>query len=148
MTACSVVSGALAERIDFHAWMIYVVLWTLFVFCPLAHTVWHPQGYLHEMGYLDFAGAIPCEVSAGFSALAAAAYMGPRKVVNVDKANVPFIMLGTAIFWFGWIGFNAGGARAADGLSGLILLNTNTAGASGVSGFFLCLFRLRYVYYI
>jgi len=112
--------------------MIFVCFWHLLVYCPLAHIVWHPDGILRKWGYIDFAGGIPVEMGSGYSALAASIFLGPRKQSKRPPANIPYIMLGTAIFWFGWIGFNAGSALSANPLSCQAFVNTNTAGAAAM----------------
>jgi ammonium transporter, Amt family len=105
IVTAALIAGSLAERIDFHAWMIFVCFWHLLVYCPLAHIVWHPEGALYKWGYIDFGGGIPVEMGSGYSALAASWFIGPRKesTRSPSPANIPFIMLGTAIFWFGWV---------------------------------------------
>ena len=128
----ALIAGSLAERVNFHSWCVFVVFWHLIVYCPLAHMVWHPSGILRKWGYIDFAGGIPVEMASGYSALAASIFVGPRKEKNHQPANIPYVMLGTGIFWFGWIGFNAGSALAANGLSGQAFVNTNTAAAAAM----------------
>lgn len=112
----ALIAGGLAERINFSAWMIFISIWHLIVWCPLCHLMWHPDGLFRTWGALDFAGGTVVEMASGFAALAGAIYIGPRKTKLNTPANIPFIMLGTAIFWFGWLGFNAGSSLAANGL--------------------------------
>ena len=125
----ALIAGSLAERINFHAWMLFVCIWHLVVYCPLVHMTWHPDGILKKWGYIDYAGGIPVEMASGYAALAGAWYMGKRSSPAEGPANIPYIMLGTALFWFGWIGFNAGSAVGANGLACQAFVNTNTAGA-------------------
>lgn len=108
----ALIAGSLAERVNFSAWMLFICIWHLLVYCPLAHMMWHPDGILRKWGALDFAGGTVVEMASGFSALAGALYLGPRHVIDRQVPNIPFVMLGTGIFWFGWMGFNAGSAGA------------------------------------
>ena len=125
------ISGSLAERVNFYSWMIFICIWHILVYCPLVHLVWHPQGALRKWGYIDFAGGIPVEMASGYAALAGALFLGPRKETGNKHypANVPHILLGTAIFWFGWLGFNAGSALTSGTLAANTLATTQ-AGAS------------------
>lgn len=128
----ALIAGALAERINFSAWMIFLVIWHLIVYCPLAHLMWHPDGAWRKWGAIDFAGGTVVEMASGFSALGAALYMGPRARKPDVPANIPFILLGTSIFWFGWLGFNAGSALTSGGIAANAFATTNTAGASAM----------------
>lgn len=124
------ISGSLAERVNFYSWMIFICVWHILVYCPLVHLVWHPDGALFKWGFVDFAGGVPIEMASGWGALAGAIFLGPRK--NTGKhypANIPHILLGTAIFWFGWLAFNAGSALTA----GTLACNTFATTQAGAS---------------
>ncbi|MDZ8134857.1 MAG: ammonium transporter [Nostoc sp. DedQUE04] len=141
----ALISGAIAERMSFRAYSLFVLLWSTFVYAPLAHMVWAKGGFLGlygGLGALDFAGGTVVHISSGVSALVAAIVLGPRKT-HPDRLspphNVPFILLGAGLLWFGWFGFNAGSAlSAASGTSGNVITNlattafvaTNTAAAA------------------
>ncbi|WP_442949023.1 ammonium transporter [Nostoc sp.] len=141
----ALISGAIAERMSFRAYSLFVLLWSTFVYAPLAHMVWAKGGFLGlygGLGALDFAGGTVVHISSGVSALVAAIVIGPRKT-HPDRLspphNVPFILLGAALLWFGWFGFNAGSALSvAGGTSGDLVTNvattafvaTNTAAAA------------------
>lgn len=125
--------GAFAERIKFSAFCIFTLLWATFVYDPIAHWVWGNGGWLKNIGALDFAGGIVVHVSSGFSALVMAILIGKR--IGADKGsftphNLPYTVLGGAMLWFGWFGFNAGSALAADGIAANAFVATNTAAAA------------------
>ncbi|MDP8905861.1 MAG: ammonium transporter [Chloroflexota bacterium] len=125
----ALISGAFAERKRFGAFVLFTVLWSVFVYSPLAHWVWAPGGWLRELGALDFAGGTVVHISSGVSALVAAMLVG-RRVVNGDRMephDVPMTVLGAGLLWFGWFGFNAGSALGASGIAANALLVTNTA---------------------
>src|ERR1035438_10533681 len=128
------VVGAVAERIRFTSFLLFVILFSLFVYAPLAHWSWHPQGFLAQMGALDFAGGTVVHISAGCAALAGAMVLKRRKVhiehKEIPPANVPYVLIGTGLLWFGWFGFNAGSAGAANTLSVSAFATTNSPGAS------------------
>lgn len=133
----ALISGAIADRAKFSAWMIFVPLWALAVYAPVAHWVWGPGGWLAEMGVLDYAGGLVVEIVSGASALALALVLGPRLGFKNDVMrphNLPFVLLGVGLLWFGWFGFNAGSALAADGKAAAIFLNTLIAGCLGMLG--------------
>jgi len=135
------VVGAIAERMRFSAYIIFTVLFTLFVYAPLAHWSWHPNGLLFKMGALDFAGGTVVHISAGCAALAGAIVLKQRKVhlqqKEVPPANIPYVLIGTGLLWFGWFGFNAGSAFGANGLAVSAFTTTNTAAAAaGLSWMF------------
>jgi Amt family ammonium transporter len=128
----ALISGAIVERMKFPAYVLFILLWATFVYDPLAHWVWGAGGWLQARGALDFAGGTVVHISAGFSALVAAQMLGPRKDfkrVPIVPHNVPLVLLGAGLLWFGWFGFNAGSALAANGLAALAFTNTNTAAA-------------------
>jgi ammonium transporter, Amt family len=131
-------TGSFAERVRFSSYLLFMVLFSLFIYCPLAHWTWHPDGFLNRWGVKDFAGGTVVHMSAGWAALAGAIILGRRKS-HVAKeahtpANVPFVMLGTGMLWFGWFGFNAGSALKADGTAALAFTTTNTASAAAMLG--------------
>ena len=113
---------------------MFICLFSLFIYCPLAHWTWHPQGFLRQWGVLDFAGGTVLHTSAGFAALAGAMVLGRRKIYETagthTPANIPFVILGTGMLWFGWFGFNAGSALSASGQAALAFATTNTASAA------------------
>jgi Amt family ammonium transporter len=131
----ALIIGAFAERVRFKSLLIFVVLWTTFIYVPVVHWIWAVGGWLRVLGVVDFAGGLVVHETAGVSALAAALFIGRRKDLNPNKEirpnNIPFVILGAAILWFGWFGFNAGSALAADGLAANALLVTNLAAAAG-----------------
>lgn len=129
----ALIIGAFAERIRFKALMIFIITWATFIYSPIAHWVWNPSGWLHTLGALDFAGGTVVHIAAGLSALAAALVIGRREGIDKDEAepnNIPYVILGTAILWFGWFGFNAGSSLAANVIAVNALVVTNTAAAT------------------
>ncbi len=129
----ALIIGAYAERVKFPAFLLFTLLWATFVYDPLAHWVWGAGGWLKSLGGLDFAGGIVVHVSSGISALVLALLLGKRIGYNhkpIRPHNLPFTVLGAALLWFGWFGFNAGSALAADGLAATAFVNTNTATAA------------------
>ncbi len=140
------VVGAVAERIKFSAYILFIVLFSLLVYAPLAHWTWHPQGYLFKMGVLDFAGGTVVHISAGCAALAGALVL-KRRQSHIDNkeippANIPYVLIGTGLLWFGWFGFNAGSALAANSVAVSAFATTNTsAAAAGLSWMFFDVIR-------
>jgi len=131
----ALISGAIVERMRFRAYLVFLVLWSTLVYAPLAHWVWGAGGWLQKMGALDFAGGTVVHISAGVSALVAARFLGPRRDfrrVPLSPHNVPVVLVGAGLLWFGWFGFNAGSALAANALAGLAFVNTNTAAAAAL----------------
>lgn len=148
----ALIIGACAERIRFKSLLIFVVLWSTLIYSPIAHWVWNSQGWLHILGAWDFAGGIVVHVTAGVSALAAALIVGRRKgciywkdqLKALDKktpeapgmgtefkpTNIPYVILGAGLLWFGWFGFNGGSALAADGIAVSAVIATNLAAAA------------------
>lgn len=122
------IAGSLAERVHFRSWMLFVCFWYLVVCCPLAHITWSENGILKKWGYIDFTGGILVEMASGYATLAGALFMGPRQVLVHTPPNVPFVMLSTALFWFGWFGFNAGSALNVEPIASQVFLATNTSG--------------------
>jgi Amt family ammonium transporter len=132
----ALITGAFAERVRFSSYMIFVCLFSLCIYCPLAHWTWHPEGFLHKWGVLDFAGGTVVHMSGGLAALTGAIFLGPRSSHRqkspVHPAHIPYVLLGTGMLWFGWFGFNAGSALAANGLAARAFLTTNTASAAAM----------------
>jgi Amt family ammonium transporter len=128
----ALITGAFAERKRFGSFVLFTILWSIFVYSPIAHWVWAADGWLFNLGALDFAGGTVVHASSGVSALIVALLIG-RRVVNGDRMephDIPMTVLGAGLLWFGWFGFNAGSAVAADGLAANALLVTNTAAAA------------------
>ncbi|MFD0361966.1 ammonium transporter [Nocardia sp. GCM10030253] len=133
----ALVSGAIADRAKFAGWMAFVPLWALAVYVPIAHWVWGPDGWLASFGALDYAGGLVVEIASGASALALAIVLGPRIGFKIDAMrphNLPFVLLGAGLLWFGWFGFNAGSALSANGVAAAVFLNTLVAGCLGMLG--------------
>ncbi len=128
----ALITGSFAERVRFRSYILFMVLFSLVIYAPLAHMTWHPDGLLRNWGVLDFAGGTVVHMSAGFAALAGAIYLGKRKNESHDPANVPFIILGTGLLWFGWFGFNSGSALGANEDAVIAFANTNLASASAM----------------
>jgi len=130
----ALIIGSFVERIRFRTLVVFVILWSTLVYDPIAHWVWGMGGWLHNLGALDFAGGTVVHISAGFAGLAAAIVIGKRRSYRQGQAiasnNVPFVLLGAALLWFGWFGFNAGSALAASPLSVSAFVVTNTAAAA------------------
>ena len=141
----ALIIGACAERFRFKSLLIFMILWSTLIYAPIAHWVWNPSGWLRGLGAIDFAGGIVVHVSAGLSALAAALVVGRRKgcavpwkshmqtlnhATEFKPTNIPYVLLGAALLWFGWFGFNAGSALAANDLAVSALVTTNIAAAA------------------
>ena len=131
----ALISGAIAERMKFTAYVLFIGLWSLLVYSPLAHMVWSPDGFLFKMGALDFAGGTVVHISAGVAALVAAIILGPRRGFGKTAFaphNVPFVLLGAGLLWFGWFGFNAGSAVGSNGLAANAFVTTNMGAAAAM----------------
>jgi Amt family ammonium transporter len=126
----ALITGAFAERIRFWAYLLFMVLFILLVYAPLAHMTWHPDGIFFKMGVLDFAGGTVVHMSAGWAALAGAIFLGKRKIQKVNPARITYVLLGTGLLWFGWFGFNAGSALGSNGLAVQALGTTTVAAAA------------------
>jgi len=129
----ALISGAVAERIKFSSFLIFTIAWTTIVYDPVAHWVWGVGGWMKGLGVLDFAGGIVVHATSGFSALAAALYIGKRKGFlheHMPPHNLPMTVLGAGLLWFGWFGFNAGSALSSGSLATMAFLTTHTAAAS------------------
>ncbi|KJR41209.1 ammonia channel protein [Candidatus Magnetoovum chiemensis] len=131
----ALISGAFAERMNFAAFIIFMLLWTTLVYDPVAHWIWAKNGWMRNLGILDFAGGLVVHVSSGLSALAAALYLGKRRGFPHEPMpphNLPLTVLGAGILWFGWFGFNAGSALSSGGLSTMAFVTTHTAATSAM----------------
>ena len=129
----ALITGAFVERIKFKAFLLFSLLWATLVYDPLCHWVWGQGGWLKQMGVLDFAGGTVVHIAAGFSALAFAMVIGPRKGFGkspMEPGNIPLTVIGAGLLWVGWFGFNAGSALAANGVAVNALLTTNTSAAA------------------
>ncbi|HOW84335.1 MAG TPA: ammonium transporter [Spirochaetota bacterium] len=128
----ALIIGAYAERIKFSGFVLFTVLWTTLIYDPMAHWVWAKNGWLADLGALDFAGGTVIHITAGISALVMALMLGRRNGIETGRAphNLPFAVLGAGFLWFGWFGFNAGSALTAGPLTVSAFLNTNTAAAA------------------
>ena len=142
----ALITGAIADRMRFSAWAIFLGLWAVLVYSPVAHWVFAPAGWLFKLGALDFAGGTVVHVNAGIAALALAIVLGKRRgwpKHPMRAHSLPLTMLGTGILWFGWFGFNAGSALAANGVAVQAFLNTMLAASAGMLGWMI-VERLRF----
>jgi len=126
----ALITGAFAERIKFTSYILFISLFSIFIYAPLAHATWHPEGMLAQFGVLDFAGGTVVHMSAGWAALVCALYLKRRNEIAHKPARISYVILGTGLLWFGWFGFNAGSAFKADGLAALALATTTCASAA------------------
>lgn len=126
----ALITGAFAERIKFSSYILFICLFSIFIYCPLAHATWHPDGILSKYGVLDFAGGTVVHMSAGLAALASAIYLKKRNGPVQNPARITYVLLGTGLLWFGWFGFNAGSAFGANALAVTALATTTTASAA------------------
>src|SRR6187551_3208232 len=130
----ALITGAFAERKRFGSFVLFTILWSIFIYSPIAHWVWSVDGWLFKLGALDFAGGTVVHISSGVSALIVALLIG-RRVVNGDGLephDIPMTVLGAGLLWFGWFGFNAGSATAANGLAGSTFVTTTVATAAAM----------------
>ncbi|WP_394434264.1 ammonium transporter [Streptomyces sp. SGAir0957] len=134
----ALISGAVADRTKFAAWLVFVPVWALLVYVPVAHWVWGPGGWIGQhLGTLDFAGGLVVEIASGASGLALCLVLGPRAGFKKDAMrphNLPMVVMGAGLLWFGWLGFNGGSALGANGLAAASLFNTLIAGCTGLLG--------------
>ncbi|MFD6779332.1 ammonium transporter [Streptomyces diastaticus] len=133
----ALMSGALADRVKFSAWTLFIALWVTVVYFPVAHWVWQEDGWLHQLDVIDFAGGTAVHINAGVGALAAVLVVGRRVGFKKDPIrphNLPLVVLGAALLWFGWFGFNAGSALAADGTAATMAFNTQVATGAAMLG--------------
>lgn len=129
----SLITGSFAERVHFSAYLVFMCLFCVFVYCPLAHWTWHPEGFLNKLYVKDFAGGIVVHASSGVAALVGAIFLGKRQSHATHRpANVPFVLLGAAMLWLGWFGFNGGSSLGANVQAVKAFLNTNTACATAM----------------
>jgi Amt family ammonium transporter len=137
----ALISGAIADRARFGAWVLFTAVWTVLVYAPVAHWVFAPDGWIAaHLGALDYAGGTVVEVNCGASGLALALVLGPRvgfKKEAMRPHNLPLVLLGAGLLWFGWFGFNAGSALGANGIAAAVLVNTQAAGCAGLLGWLL-----------
>ena len=140
----ALISGAIAERMKFVAFVVFILLWTTLVYDPIAHWVWGAGGWLRNMGALDFAGGNVVHISSGISALVVALVIGKRKKLkSITPHNLPMTLLGAGILWFGWFGFNAGSALAVNGVALNAFITTNTSAAAAALTWCLCELIIR-----
>ncbi|WP_137875541.1 ammonium transporter [Rhodococcus sp. Q] len=133
----ALISGAIADRAKFSSWMVFVPVWTLLVYVPVAHWVWGPDGWIAAFGALDYAGGLVVEIVSGASGLALALVLGKRIGFGTEPMrphNLPLVLLGVGLLWFGWFGFNAGSALGANGTAAAVFVNTLVAGCTGMLG--------------
>jgi Amt family ammonium transporter len=131
----ALILGAIAERMRFSAWIAFITLWFLVVYCPIAHMVWASEGWIFKASAIDFAGGLVVHMSSGFSALVAALFLGPRRGFGKDPMpphSLPLCLIGAGLLWTGWFGFNAGSALSASPLAALAFMNTSTAASTAV----------------
>lgn len=128
----ALITGAFCERFKFKTYLIFLVIWVTLVYAPIAHWVWDPNGWLYELGALDFAGGAVVHINAGMAAIVAAILVGKRRNPGMQSNNVPFVVLGASILWFGWFGFNAGSGLEANGVAVNAFLVTNTSAATAM----------------
>jgi Amt family ammonium transporter len=126
----ALITGAFAERIKFTSYLLFLVLFSIFIYSPLAHATWHPDGILAKAGVLDFAGGTVVHLSAGIAALAGAIFLKRRTQEKNQPARITYVMLGTGLLWFGWFGFNSGSAFGANELAVIALATTTTSSAA------------------
>jgi Amt family ammonium transporter len=131
----ALILGAVAERMKFGAWVAFIMVWLLAVYCPIAHMVWSSEGWLYKSGAIDFAGGLVVHMSSGFSALVVAMFLGKRAGFGRDPMpphSLPLCLVGAGLLWTGWFGFNAGSALSASPLAALAFMNTSTAASAAV----------------
>ncbi|OPJ59246.1 ammonium transporter [Clostridium chromiireducens] len=134
----AVISGSVAERMNFPAFIILIILWSTLVYSPIAHWVWGTNGWLKNLGVLDFAGGHPVEINSGISGLVAAIFVGKRKKAVPEPHHIPMAILGGGLLWFGWFGFNAGSALAVNYVAINAFFTTNTSAAAGAVAWVAC----------
>ncbi len=124
----ALISGAVADRLKFSTWMVFVAIWVTVVYFPVAHWVWNADGWIFKTGAIDFAGGTVVHINAGIAGLAVVLLLGKRLGWPKERMrphNLPFVMLGAGLLWFGWFGFNAGSALAADNTAAVVWVNTD-----------------------
>ena len=136
----ALITGAIADRVRWAMWVWFVPLWVLVVYAPIAHWVFSPEGWLHQLGALDFAGGTVVHINAGIAALAAVLVLGRRRGWPdhpMHPHSLPLTLIGAGVLWFGWFGFNAGSALAGNGVAVIALVNTHLAAAAAMIGWLL-----------
>jgi Amt family ammonium transporter len=131
----ALILGAIAERMKFSAWVAFITIWLLVVYCPIAHMVWSGEGWIFKAGAIDFAGGLVVHMSSGFSAIVVAVFLGKRRGFGKDPMpphSLPLCLIGAGLLWTGWFGFNAGSALSASPLAALAFMNTSTAASAAV----------------
>lgn len=128
----ALITGSFAERVHFSAYVYFIILFSIFVYAPIAHMLWHPEGIFKQWGVTDFAGGLVVHTTSGIAALAGALFLGKRKNRSSIPVNIPFVLLGVALLWIGWFGFNAGSALGVNQITAKALITTNTAAASAM----------------
>ncbi|MEN9391650.1 MAG: hypothetical protein RL017_948, partial [Pseudomonadota bacterium] len=138
--APAIISGSGVERLKFNTYLIFIIIWEICVYCTVAHSIWHPSGWAYLLGAFDFAGGIVVHVSAGFAALALAIVLKPRQTSyrTIGKNNLPLVVLGCGLLWFGWFGFNGGSGLEINRVSILALTNTFFAPAAAMVVWMIC----------
>jgi len=134
----AVISGSVAERMTFPAFLVFALLWSTLVYDPITHWVWGTNGWLKNLGVLDFAGGHPVEINSGISGLVAAIVIGKRKKASPEPHHIPMAILGGGLLWFGWFGFNAGSALSMNYVAVNAFVTTNTSAAAGAVGWIAC----------
>lgn len=134
----AVISGSVAERMTFPAFLVFALLWSTFVYAPITHWIWGMNGWLKNLGVLDFAGGHPVEINSGVSGLVAAIVIGKRRNPTPEPHHIPMAILGGGLLWFGWFGFNAGSALAMNYVAVNAFVTTNTSAAAGAVGWVIC----------
>ncbi|MEP7268624.1 MAG: ammonium transporter [Saprospiraceae bacterium] len=129
----ALITGAFAERVKFTSYILFIVLWSIMIYSPLCHMTWHPDGFFFKLGVLDFAGGTVVHMSAGWAAFASALFFRSRSTGGLEPARITYVLLGTALLWFGWLGFNGGSAFGANALASSAL--ATTTGASAAAAF-------------
>lgn len=125
----ALITGAFADRVNFKSYLVFLVTWSILIYIPVTHWVWG-GGFLQQMGVVDFAGGMVVHATAGLAAIASVLFVGKRKLLDVkdnEPHNITYVALGTALLWFGWFGFNAGGALGANSIAGIAFVNTDIA---------------------
>ena len=130
--APALITGSFAERINFKGYLVFILLFSTFIYAPLCHMTWHPEGILKLAGVLDYAGGTVVHMSAGIAALTGAMVLGRRINKTHQPVNIPFVLLGTGMLWFGWFGFNAGSSFGANGEAAMSFATTNCASAAAM----------------
>ena len=128
----ALITGSFAERVHFSAYVYFIILFSIFVYAPIAHMLWHPEGLFKQWGVTDFAGGLVVHTTSGIAALSGALFLGKRKNRASIPVNIPFVLLGVALLWIGWFGFNAGSALGVNQITAKALITTNTAAASAM----------------